>query len=194
MKTLRLTLWGAAAVLAALLAYYAWLPQGGQRLAALDIGSPFTLASSKGGTVTSESLKGTPYAMFFGFTHCPVVCPTTLYEMDTALKALGNDGKDIRMFFVTVDPEQDTQAFMADYVANFDPRIEGLIPTIAELPALAKAYRVFYQKVPTSDGGYTMDHTATVFLFDREGKFAGTIAFDEDPKTRVEKLRKLATK
>lgn len=194
MKKLQLTLWGAAAIFAALLAYFAWQPQGGQRLAALDIGGPFTLASSKGGAVNSESLKGTPYAMFFGFTHCPVVCPTTLNEMDTALKALGDDGKDIRMFFVTVDPEQDTQAFMADYVSNFDPRIEGLIPTVAELPALAKAFRVFYEKVPTSDGGYTMNHTATIFLFDRAGNFAGTIAFDEDAKMRVEKLRKLAAK
>lgn len=192
MKTLRYTLWGAVALVAALFAFLYWQAQSGQKTAALDIGMPFTLASSKGGTVSSESLRGTPYAMFFGFTHCPVICPTTLYEMDTALKALGDDGKDIRMFFVSVDPEQDKKDYMANYIANFDPRIEGLLPTIEELPALAKAYRVFYEKVPTSDGGYTMNHTATIFLFDREGKFAGTIAYDEDPKTRVEKLRRLA--
>lgn len=194
MKGLRFALWGAVAVFAALLGYFTWQQQSSPSTGALDIGMPFTLASSKGGTLSSESLKGTPYAMFFGFTHCPVICPTTLYELDTALKALGDDGKDFRMFFVSVDPEQDTQAFMADYIANFDGRIEGLIPTPEQLPGLAKAYRVFYEKVPTSDGGYTMNHTATVFLFDRTGAFAGTIAFDEDPKMRVEKLRRLATK
>jgi protein SCO1/2 len=120
MKALRYTLWGAVAVFAALLAWLAWQSQSGPRTAALDIGMPFTLASSKGGTLSSESLKGKPYAMFFGFTHCPVICPTTLYEMDTALKTLGDEGKDLRMLFVSVDPEQDTQAFMANYVANFD--------------------------------------------------------------------------
>lgn len=194
MKKLQLTLWGAVAVFAALLAYLIWQQQSGPKTSGLDIGMPFTLASSKGGSVSSESLKGKPYAMFFGFTHCPVICPTTLNEMDTAFTALGDDGKDLRMFFVSVDPERDTAAFLAEYLSNFDPRIEGLVPTIAELPQLAKAFRVFYQKVPTSDGGYTMDHTATVFLFNREGKFAGTLAFDEDPKMRVAKLRKLAGK
>ncbi len=191
MRAVRYTLWGAVAVFAALLAWLAWQSQSGPRTAALDIGMPFSLASSKGGTLSSDSLKGKPYAMFFGFTHCPVICPTTLYEMDTALKTLGDEGKDLRMLFVSVDPEQDTQAFTANYVANFDPRIEGLIPTPEQLPVLAKAYRVFYEKVPTSGGGYTMNHTATVFLFDRKGAFAGTIAFDENPQTRIEKLRRI---
>ena len=110
------------------------------------------------------------------------------------MAALGDDAKDFRLFFVTVDPERDTREFVADYLSNFDPRMEGLIPTVAELPALAKAFRVFYQKVPTSDGSYTMDHTATVFLFNRDGNFAGTLAFDEDPKTRATKLQRLVKK
>jgi protein SCO1/2 len=114
--------------------------------------------------------------------------------MQAAFAALGDVGKDLRMFFVSVDPERDTAQYLADYLTNFDPRIEGLVPTVAELPGIAKAFRVFYQKVPTSDGSYTMDHTATVFLFDRAGKFAGTIAFDEDPKLRVAKLKRLVEK
>ncbi len=191
MRAVRYTLWGAVAVFAALLAWLVWQQQSGTKTGALDIGMPFMLASSKGGMLSSDSLKGKPYAMFFGFTHCPVICPTTLYEMDTALKNLGDEGKDLRMLFVTVDPEQDTPAFMANYIGNFAGRIEGLIPTPEQLPALAKAYRVFYEKVPTSDGGYTMNHTATVFLFDRKGGFAGTIAFDENPQTRMEKLRRI---
>ena len=191
MKTIRLAIWGVAAVFAALLAFLLWQAQSSQKFAALDIGMPFSLASSKGGVVTSESLKGKPYAMFFGFTHCPVICPTTLYEMNSALTTLGDEAKDLRMFFVTVDPERDTADFLATYVGNFDPRIEGLIPKIEELPALAKAFRVFYEKVPNSDGSYTMNHTATIFLFDAAGAFAGTIAFDEDPTLRLEKLRRL---
>jgi len=192
MSKLNIILWGAVALFAALFGYLTWQSQSdSNKVAALDIGQPFTLASSKGGTLSSESLKGTPYAIFFGFTHCPVICPTTLYEMDTALKALGDDGKDLRMFFISVDPEQDTQAFMANYIANFDPRIEGLIPNLDQLPGLAKSFRVFYEKVPTSDGGYTMNHTATIFLFNRKGKFAGSIAYNEDPRIRIEKLRKL---
>ena len=180
--------------MAALSAFLWWQMQPVRNTGTLDIGAPFTLASSKGGTVSSESLKGTPYAMFFGFTHCPMVCPTTLTEMQAAFAALGDVGKDLRMFFVSVDPERDTAQYLADYLTNFDPRIEGLVPTVAELPGIAKAFRVFYQKVPTSDGSYTMDHTATVFLFDRAGKFAGTIAFDEDPKLRVAKLKRLVEK
>ena len=181
---------------AALLGYLVWQQQSGPAgvVPALQIGGAFTLASSKGGTVSSESLKGAPYGMFFGFTHCPMVCPTTLTEMQAAMAALGDDAKDFRLFFVTVDPERDTREFVADYLSNFDPRMEGLIPTVAELPALAKAFRVFYQKVPTSDGSYTMDHTATVFLFNRDGNFAGTLAFDEDPKTRATKLQRLVKK
>lgn len=191
MKALRLAIWGVVAAFAALLSFLLWQAQSGHKIAALDIGGPFALASSKGGVVTSESLKGKPYVMFFGFTHCPVICPTSLADMNAALTELGDDGKEFRIFFVTVDPERDTVDFLATYVGNFDQRIEGLIPKPEELPALAKAFRVFYEKVPTSDGSYTMNHTATTFLFDGNGQFAGTIAFEEDPKLRVAKLRRL---
>lgn len=159
--------------------------------AMVQIGGPFTLASSKGGEVTSESLKGAPYALFFGFTHCPEVCPTTLYEMSSTLAKLGGDAKDFRVFFITVDPERDTLAVMKDYVANFDPRIEALVPTQDQLQQIARDFRVYFAKVPTSDGGYTMDHTATIFLMNAEGKFAGTIAFGEAPEMREAKLRRL---
>lgn len=156
-----------------------------------DIGGPFTLASSKGGEVNSESLRGRPYALFFGFTHCPEVCPTTLYEMSNMLAKLGDDAKDLRVFFITVDPERDTLAEMKDYVANFDPRIEALVPTPEQLQKIARDFRVYFAKVPTSDGGYTMDHTATIFLMNAEGTFAGTIAFGEAPEMREAKLRRL---
>lgn len=157
----------------------------------LALGAPFVLSSSKGGTVDSATLKGKPYAIFFGFTHCPEVCPTTLYELSNSLEKLGEGARDFRIFFVTVDPERDSLDVLRDYISSFDPRIEALVPPPEQLPALAKAFRVFYAKVPTSDGGYTMDHTASVFLFDAQGRFAGTIAFGEDAKIREEKLKRL---
>jgi protein SCO1/2 len=129
--------------------------------------------------------------VFFGFTHCPEVCPTALYEMSTMLAKLGEDAKRFRVFFITVDPERDTVAMMKDYMANFDPRIEGLVPAPEQLQKLAAGFRVYYAKVPTSGGGYTMDHTASVFLMDADGRFAGTLAYGEEASTREAKLRKL---
>jgi protein SCO1/2 len=156
-----------------------------------DIGGPFRLASSKGGVVDSQDLTGKPYAVFFGYTHCPEVCPTTLYEMSKSLQSLGPAAAGFRVFFITVDPERDTATAMADYIGNFDPRMEALVPTQEQLSKLASDFRVFYQKVPTSDGSYSMDHTATIFLMNAEGKFAGTIAFGEAENMRDAKLRKL---
>ncbi len=156
-----------------------------------DIGGPFVLASARGGTVDSKSLAGKPYAVFFGFTHCPEVCPTTLYDMSNSLAGLGDAAKDFRVFFITVDPARDTLAAMKDYVSNFDPRIEALVPSEDQLKQLASDFRVYYAKVPTSDGSYTMDHTASVFLFGRDGRFAGTLAYDEPAATKQAKLKRL---
>lgn len=192
----RSSLMAAAAVVAALgIAAAGWLAsevmRGGTRTAMFEIGGPFVLAAARGGTVDSRSLAGKPYAVFFGFTHCPEVCPTTLYEMSSNLAALGESASDVRVFFITVDPARDTVDAMRDYVANFDPRIEALVPTEAQLRQLASDFRIYFAKVPTSDGGYTMDHTATIFLFDRAGAFAGTIGYGEAPAMRQAKLEKL---
>lgn len=156
-----------------------------------DIGGLFVLASTTGATVNSQDLQGKPYAVFFGFTHCPEVCPTTLYEMSSLLAKLGDGAKSFRVFFITVDPERDTLEEMKGYIANFDPRIEALVPTPAQLQKIARDFRIYYAKSPTSDGSYTMDHTATVFLMNAQGKFAGTIAFGEAADMREAKLRRL---
>jgi protein SCO1/2 len=173
----------------------AWFAPGllrdGRAPSVFEIGGPFVLASSKGGVVDSKTLAGKPYAVFFGFTHCPEVCPTTLYDLSSTLATLGDAAKDFRIFFITVDPERDTVDAMKDYVANFDPRIEALVPTPEQLKTLASDFRVFYAKVPGSDGGYTMDHTATVFLFDARGRLAGTLGYDEAPDNRLAKLKRL---
>lgn len=178
-----------AAVILGLLALERGGDDGQEGLA--SFGAPFKLATTKGGELESTSLKGKPYGVFFGFTHCPEVCPTTLFEMSAAMKELGDSAKDFRLLFITVDPERDTLPIVKDYLANFDPRIEGLVPTLEQLQPLAKGFHVYYKKQPTSDGSYTMDHTATLFLFDASGKFAKTISLDEDRATREAKLKSL---
>lgn len=180
----------AAAFLAAVTGYV-YLTRSEAVVRVADIGGPFRLASANGGIVDSKDLAGKPYAVFFGFTRCPEVCPTTMAEMSAALTELGEEGKDLRVFFVTVDPERDTAEFLKDYLSSFDPRIEALVPNAEELAAMARDFRAFYAKSPTSDGGYTMDHTATVFLMDRQGKLASTISYGEEQATRMAKLRKL---
>jgi len=185
----------AAVACAVALGAAAWfvpgLLHGSTRSAAFEIGGPFVLASSRGGVVDSRTLQGKPYAVFFGFTHCPEVCPTTLNDMSNSLVALGDAAKDFRVFFITVDPARDTVETMKDYVSNFDPRIDALVPTEEQLKQLVSDFRVYYAKVPTSDGGYTMDHTATTFLFDRGGKLVGTLAYDEAEDARQAKLKRL---
>jgi len=193
MRWLQIGLLGMAALAAAILGYLFYRGDEAREtlLPAVEIGGPFRLASASGGVIDSAQLAGKSYGVFFGYTHCPEVCPTTLYEMTQALAKLGDAAKDFRLFFITVDPERDSAAYLKDYLANFDPRIEALVPTAAELADVARAFRVHYAKVPTSDGGYAMDHSAGVYLIDRKGHFRGVISYDETPETRLAKLRRL---
>jgi len=156
----------------------------------VPIGGPFRLTSHEGKAFTDEDLKGKPFAVFFGFTHCPEVCPTTLYDLTQDLEALGKDADRLRVAFITVDPAQDTPELMKTYLGSFDPRIVGLTGTEEEIAAVAKAYKVYYRKVPT-ESGYTMEHTATILLMDSRGEFYGTSNFQESQEVRREKLRKL---
>jgi protein SCO1/2 len=158
-----------------------------------SIGGPFTLTTAEGKRFSSESLKGRPYVLFFGFTNCPDVCPTTLQEMSNALAALGSDADRLSMLFVTVDPERDTAEHLKSYLSAFDQRIIGLTGSAADIAAAARAFHVFYEKVPTSDG-YTMNHTAIVFLMDRKGALAGTTNHEESEAVQLNKLRRLVTR
>ena len=166
------------------------LPGPQQSASKVPIGGPFRLTSHEGKVFTDEDLKGKPFAVFFGFTHCPEVCPTTLYDLTQDLEALGKDADRMRVAFITVDPAQDTPELMKTYLGSFDPRIVGLTGTEEEIAAVAKAYKVYYRKVPT-ESGYTMDHTATILLMDSRGEFYGTSNFQESQEVRREKLRKL---
>ena len=123
------------------------------------IGGPFSLTDHNGRTVTEQDLKGRPFLVFFGFTNCPDICPTTMFEISEVLKKLGPDGDRTRALFITVDPERDTPAALKDYVSSFDPRIVALTGEPDAIAAVAKAYRAYYRRVPLKDGGYTMDHT-----------------------------------
>jgi protein SCO1/2 len=166
-------------------------PSGPQQSASrVPIGGPFRLTSHEGRPFTDQDLKGKPFAVFFGFTHCPEVCPTTLYDLTQDLEALGRDADKLRVAFITVDPAQDTPELMKTYLGSFDPRIVGLTGTEEEIAAVAKAYKIYYRKVPT-ESGYTMDHTATIFLMDSKGDFYGTSNFQESDEIRRQKLRQL---
>lgn len=157
-------------------------------------GAPFTLTDDNGQPITEAAFRGHPSAVFFGFTHCPEVCPTTLYEMNGWFKTLGDQGKDIRAYFVSIDPERDTPEVMKTYVSNVSDRITGITGDPEKVAAMAKAFKIYARKVPLEGGDYTMDHTASVLLLDGKGDFFGTIAYEENADTAVAKLKRLAEK
>jgi protein SCO1/2 len=130
-------------------------------------------------------------AVFFGFTHCPDVCPTTLGEMTALIEALGPDADRLHWLFISVDWERDTPEALAGYLEAFDRRILGLSGTEAQVAEAARAFRVSYRRVGLDGGGYTMDHSASVFLLDGAGRFAGTIDNKESEGVALEKLRML---
>ena len=197
MKTFRITIWATVAVLCAVIAFVVISQKTGKdivELAGAKIGGPFTLEKTDGTVVTDKDILGKPYAIFFGFTHCPEVCPTTLWEASGWLKTLGDDADKIGFYFVSVDPERDTGEFLAEYLTSFDPRITGLTGTEAQVEQIKQAYRVYARKVPLDDGDYTMDHTASIYLMHGDGSFSGTIAYQENSETALEKLRRLIEK
>jgi protein SCO1/2 len=155
------------------------------------IGGPFTMTDHRGRTVTDRVIRGKPTMMFFGFTSCPDVCPTTLSDMSGWLEELGPAAVGLNAVFVSVDPERDTAEQMAAYLSQFDPRILGLTGTPAQLEEMARNYRFYYRRVPLEGGSYTMDHTAMVYLLDWNGRFVSTIDYHEDRRTALPKLRRL---
>ncbi|MGI6856728.1 SCO family protein [Mesorhizobium sp. 1B3] len=155
-------------------------------------GAPFTLVDQNGAEITEAAFRGQPSVVFFGFTHCPEVCPTTLVEMDGWLKKLGDEGKDIRAYFVSVDPERDTPEVMKTYVGNVSDRIVGITGAADKVAAMTKSFGIYSRKVDTGDGDYTMDHSASVLMLNRSGDFFGTIAYEENSDTALAKLKRLA--
>lgn len=138
------------------------------------IGGAFALTDHTGRRVTEKDFAGKPMLVYFGFTHCPDICPSGLQVISAALDKLGPDAEKVTPLFITVDPERDTAAALAEYVTSFHPRIVGLTGTPDEIKDAAKAYRVYYKKVedPGSAGQYTVDHTSFMYLMDKNGEFA----------------------
>jgi protein SCO1 len=194
LKIIRYTAWAAVAALALVAGLVALgLKPGGNPLPlAAQIGGPFTLTSHEGKRVTDKDFAGKPFALFFGFANCPDICPTTLLELTNRMAEIGSAAQDLRILFVSVDPEQDTPAFLKTYLSNFDARITGLTGTPAEIADIAKQYRALYQKVPTSTG-YTMNHEASVYLMDKTGKFVGTLNHQEPGDVQRRKLERFLT-
>jgi protein SCO1/2 len=151
----------------------------------------FDLVDHHGKPFSHRSVAGRPYAVFFGFTHCPDVCPTTLMQMSNNLAQLGTDAERLTVLFVTVDPERDTADRLREYMASFDARIVGLTGSLEQIAATAKAWNTVYNKVPEDDGSYSVAHAAHVYLMDSGGRQIGTLNFQEDESVQLAKLRKL---
>lgn len=154
------------------------------------VGGPFQLTDQTGKAVTDKDLKGKPTLIFFGYTHCPDVCPTSLFEISEVLRAMGKDADKVNAVFISVDPERDTPATMKDYLSSFDPHLEGLSGDPAETAKVITSYRVYAKKVPTKDGDYTMDHTALIYLMDRDGRFVSPFNLKRTPEEAAADLKR----
>ena len=158
--------------------------------ASSGIGGSFRLTDQNGKTITDQDLKGHPFLVFFGFTHCPEVCPTALFDISEILGRLGPDAEKVNALFITVDPERDTPEKLKEYLSSFNPRLIGVGGDADALAAVAKAYRVYYKKIPLKDGDYTMDHTAIVYLMDKNGQFVAPFSLKRRPEDAAADLRR----
>ena len=195
MRALRIILWllvAAAAIGAGALYWRQSARQDPQAQATnVRFGGPFTLVDSKGQPFASSRLAGRPYAIFFGFTHCPDVCPTTLARLVKLRRQLGEDSA-LQIVFVTVDPERDGPSEVGRYSGLFGSPVIGLTGSPDQIAKVKKDYGIFSEKVATGDT-YTVDHTASVLLFDSNGQFQSTLSPEETDATALAKLRRLTT-
>ncbi|MBL4875978.1 MAG: SCO family protein [Cohaesibacteraceae bacterium] len=201
-KTIRMIMWATIAVLIAGVGLTTFggfqNTPGSNRLGTglATIGGPFTLINTKGETVTQDDFNNKPLVVFFGYTFCPEVCPTTLFDMSQWIEALGDNADKLHFALITVDPERDTPEVLAEYTSDFaDGKIHGLGGSKEQIQAVIKAYRVYVRKVSedgAADDDYIMDHTTTIYLMKKGGAFHGTIAYQENTNTAVEKLLRLA--
>ncbi len=180
------------AVLAAVAVLAGWLP-GASGPQAAAIGGPFTLTDGAGKAVTDRSFRGKYMLVYFGYTFCPDVCPTTLTQVADALDKLGARADQVQPLFITVDPARDTAPVVGQYAAAFGPRLDGLTGTAEQVAAVAKEYRVYYapHRTGPNPGDYTMDHSSILYVMDPQGRFDGIIRADEDADAMAADLSKL---
>ncbi|MBT8458588.1 MAG: SCO family protein [Boseongicola sp.] len=192
MRTTAIMAWGLVAL--ALIALF-WVlvlePRLNESVADTLGRGDYELATTEGGQFTEKSLRGEPSAVFFGFAHCPEVCPTTLGDIGVWQDVLQEEGKGpLRTFFVTVDPERDTLEMLGDYV-SWVPGVTGVSGSPGEIEKAIEAFRIYSRKVPLEGGGYTMDHSALVLLFDDQGRFFEPVRYQEDLERAMSKIRRL---
>lgn len=196
MKHIRYVLWAVVATLAL------WLgilvlesnqsnPAGQSAVASSSFGAPFTLVGADGKPFSSSELAGKPYVLYFGYTRCPDTCPTTLNRLVHLRRQVGLGDDSFKIVFITVDPQRDGPKEVGSYQKAFGAPIIGLTGSPTQIDQVKKEYGIFSQKVPEGGGDYSVDHTATVLLFGRDGKFAGTIAPDEPDSAALDKLKDL---
>jgi protein SCO1 len=195
-KQVRLVLWILAALALAGLAFLLLRPANDGNAAPMQItgtsfGGPFTLVGSDGEPFDSSSLKGKPYAIFFGFTHCPDVCPTTLARLVKLRNELGKGADSFNIVFVSVDPQRDGPEQVATYETAFGGPVIALTGSPAQIDRVKKQYGIFSQEVPLESGTYTVDHTASALLFDRDSNFVATISPEEEDAPARGKLERI---
>lgn len=199
LKTVRLIVWTLAGVAALILGFLLLRPQGEpeaqvqQQLPGFTLGGPFTLTGADGKPFSSRQLAGKPYAMFFGFTNCPDVCPNTLGRLASLRQELEKGEDSFEIVFVSVDPERDTPEAVGAYARMFDTPVIGLTGTPQQVAQVAKQHGIYHAKVAQPDlpDGYTVDHGSAVLLFDAEGNFVSTIAQEEANAPALDKLRRI---
>jgi protein SCO1/2 len=157
----------------------------------IKINSDFELFDQNNKKIKKFNLLGSPTVLFFGFTYCPDVCPTTLQSLSVLIDKLGKDKNKIKFYFVSIDPERDTPAVLKDYLSSFNPKINALTGKQKDLDVLIKSFSIYAKKVPLDNNNYTMDHTASLILIDKNTSFVGTITYEEKNKVALEKLQKL---
>ncbi len=180
------------AVIVALYVLAATTPTGAQKAAppqGSNIG--FTLIAADGNAVNERTYRGKWLVVYFGYTSCPDVCPTTLMEIAGALEKLGPHAAIVQALFVTIDPQRDTPEILGDYVKSFDPRIVGLSGTPAQIAHAARSFNVFHERRDTDDGGYAYDHTTLIYLIDADGKFVKALAGDTGAQDIADALASL---
>ena len=180
----------AAAFIVLALAVSVFMLRGGDSQGGTSaVGGPFTLVSQDGDPVTQRALEGQPSLVFFGYTHCPDVCPATLSQISAVIKALGPNPR-VKAFFVTVDPQRDTPAVMKDYLSSFDPHIIGLTGSPEAIKTIEDDYKVYAEAKADKDGTYTMDHTAITYLMDKKGLFVSGFNLERPPGESAAELRR----
>lgn len=194
LSRLRLVLWVVVGLVALGMVVLIWRQSGPDRNASTPlgtIGGPFTLTGTDGKPFASSKLNGKPAAIFFGFTHCPDVCPTTLARLARLRRELGQGDDALSIVFVSVDPERDTPAEVGNYMSLYDTPVIGLTGTPAQIEQVKKQFGVYSRKVEQPGGSYSVDHTASVILLDRNGQFVATLSPEEGDQVALQKLKRI---